>query len=202
MPLTNYGELKAAVADWLARADLADRVPDFIRLAEADLNGRLRLRAMETGAILTIDAAAVALPADLLAIRRLTIAGVALSYVTPHARAALFGGGRSGRPLVYTIEGGDLLAGPAPDGSYAADLAYVAAVPALAADGDTTAVLAANPDIYLYGALAHAAPFIGDDERVAVWRGAYEAALQRAVAADRQARVSGSPLVMRGGLAV
>ena len=92
--------------------------------------------------------------------------------------------------------------GPAPDGSYDGALVYVAAMAPLVADADSNAVLAAHPDLYLYGALAHAAPFIGDDEGVAVWRAQYEAALQRAISADRQARASGSPLVQHSGVVV
>ena len=200
MAITTYGDLKDAVADWLARADLAARVPDFVRLAEADLNGRLRLRVMETTQALTVAADTVALPAGYLAVRRLSLGSAALAYVTPFALAARHPG--SGRPLVYTVEGGNLRFGPAPDGNYEGTLVYVRALSPLSTDGETNAVLADHPDLYLYGALAHAAPFVGDDERAALWRGQYEAALQRAVAADRQAKAAGSPLVMRGGVAV
>ena len=35
MAITNYSELKSAIADWLDRTDLTDQIPDFITLAEA-----------------------------------------------------------------------------------------------------------------------------------------------------------------------
>ena len=38
MGLATYDDLKAAVADWLDREDLAGRTGDFITLAEARLN--------------------------------------------------------------------------------------------------------------------------------------------------------------------
>jgi hypothetical protein len=47
MALSTYTELKAAVASWLARADLTSTIPDFITLAEAKLNRTLRTRQME-----------------------------------------------------------------------------------------------------------------------------------------------------------
>ena len=34
MAISNYSELKAAIADWLNRSDLTDSIPDFIALAE------------------------------------------------------------------------------------------------------------------------------------------------------------------------
>jgi hypothetical protein len=37
MSISTYGELKAAVADWLNRTDLTARIPDFIQLAESDI---------------------------------------------------------------------------------------------------------------------------------------------------------------------
>ena len=47
MAIGNYGELAAAVAGWLARDDLAGRIPSFIALAEAAFNREFRVRAME-----------------------------------------------------------------------------------------------------------------------------------------------------------
>ena len=34
---SNYGELKASVAQWLDRTDLTDQIPDFIRMAETEI---------------------------------------------------------------------------------------------------------------------------------------------------------------------
>ena len=35
MAITTFSELKTAVANWLDRSDLTDRIPEFIALAEA-----------------------------------------------------------------------------------------------------------------------------------------------------------------------
>ena len=43
-----YNGLQASIAGWLTRSDLAALIPDFITLAEARLNERLRLAPMET----------------------------------------------------------------------------------------------------------------------------------------------------------
>ena len=42
MALTTYAELKASIADFLNRDDLTSVIPDFITLAEADMNRGLR----------------------------------------------------------------------------------------------------------------------------------------------------------------
>lgn len=41
MAITNFGELKVAVSDWMDRADLSGNAADFVTLAEARLNREL-----------------------------------------------------------------------------------------------------------------------------------------------------------------
>ena len=53
MALTSYAELQQAIADWLERADLVARIPDFIALFEAAANRRLRVRQQEATVSLT-----------------------------------------------------------------------------------------------------------------------------------------------------
>jgi len=48
MAISTYSELQTAVANWLDRDDLTDRIPEFIALAEARFNRVLRLRSMES----------------------------------------------------------------------------------------------------------------------------------------------------------
>ena len=47
MSITNYTELKTAVANFLARSDLTDRIPEFISLAEGRLSRELETRSQE-----------------------------------------------------------------------------------------------------------------------------------------------------------
>ena len=46
MSLTNYSDLKTSVANYLARTDLTDQIPDFIRLAEYRMRREVRIRQM------------------------------------------------------------------------------------------------------------------------------------------------------------
>jgi hypothetical protein len=48
MAISTYTELKSTIANWLNRSDLTSEISDdFIKLVEADLNAKLRIRQME-----------------------------------------------------------------------------------------------------------------------------------------------------------
>ncbi len=66
MALTTYTELKASIADWLNRTDLTTTIPDFISLAEAQIERTLRTRQMIVRANASFDSEYGAVPADFL----------------------------------------------------------------------------------------------------------------------------------------
>jgi len=49
--ISTYSELKTAVANFLARTDLDDQIPNFIQLAEARLSRELETRDQEKRAL-------------------------------------------------------------------------------------------------------------------------------------------------------
>ena len=61
-------------------------------------------------------------------------------------------------------------------------------------------MLTNNPDVYLYGCLLEAEPFLMNDERVQLWATAYERAVTDLQVQDNKDRHSGSELrVMNTG---
>ena len=54
MSISNYGELKTALANILKRDDLTSRIPEFIEMMEDRVNRTLRVRAMEASVTLNI----------------------------------------------------------------------------------------------------------------------------------------------------
>ena len=63
MALNTYTGLKSSIANWLNRSDLTTEISeDFVTLAEADFNSKLRIREMINAANLTVNAETVALP--------------------------------------------------------------------------------------------------------------------------------------------
>lgn len=198
-----YLGLKGAIASWLKRSDLTSSIPDLVDLAEARIARDLRLRAQVTFTTLTTVAGTeyVSLPTDFLEIENISLDGSVerpLTYETPEQLDARFplGSGQS-KPAVYTIIGDRLYLGPCPDSAYTVKFTYYARFTALSADADTNWLLTKHPSIYLFAALAEAAPFLMNDERTAMWEAKYQADKSALEVADDQSLRSGSALRVR-----
>jgi len=203
MPIQTYSDLQAAVADWLARADLSARLPDFVMLFETVANRRLRVRQQEATVTLAPVGGVTALPADYLAWRRVTWTGnIAreLEYVHPSYLHALFPTLPQGDPRYFTIEGGNLTLGPSDDTALSFD--YFQKIPPLAAlAGEVPPVaanwlLAAHPDLYLFGALAEAYAYAKDPDNMALWGGRRDAIFDEIERLDAKTRAPAALRVM------
>lgn len=198
MTFSSYDELKTAIAEWLARpgdATLTPFVGAFVTLAESRLNRRLRVRAMEATTTLTLAGALTALPTDFLELKGVRLAGggrTVLPYAPPMVLDAVEQRTPSGRPRLHTLCGESLRVAPAPDGPQDVELTYYRRLPALSASQPSNWLLAAAPDVYLYGSLLEAAPFLMSDERLPVWSAAFEAALRSLTDADATGRSGGA----------
>jgi hypothetical protein len=169
MALTTYAELRTAIADWLARSDLTSYIPDFITLAEAHFNRRLRVRQMETSTNLTPSSGSATLPSDYLAWRRVTWTGDVrneLEYVHPSYLQAAYPDTPSGTPRIFTIEGSTLKVRPVSTTGLEFD--YYEKIDALS--GTVNWLYTAHPDAYLFGSLAEAQGFNVDFEKLALWK--------------------------------
>ena len=204
MALTTYTELKASLANWLNRSDLTTEIgDDFIKLAEADFNSKLRVRSMIDQVSITISAETVALPTDFLQIRDFYIlAGqtkTPLVYATPASMDATSGTSTSGRPSSFTILGDTVRFSPKPDATYTAVMNYFKKFPALSSTVATNYILGSHPAIYLYGSLFHAANFLGgiNPQQVQTWQQMYATAMERLELNDREDEYNGSPLQVR-----
>jgi hypothetical protein len=191
---TSYTELLADIATWLNRDDLTAVIPSFLRLCESDLNNKLRLRSMLTTA--TVDASTGALPTDCLQVKSVGVSGYDdLGFCSPMeavAHANLYSGGL---PERWSIDGSTLVISPT-QASGNVTVRYYQRIPALTPAVTATAVLQASRGVYLYGCLAHSAPFLGDDARVGTWGALYQQAVDALQAADDLAEHPG-PLVIR-----
>ena len=78
----------------------------------------------------------------------------------------MYGSTTTGTPEIYTIIANEIQLGPIPDGVQTIEMLFYKKISALSATNTTEAMLTDNPDIYLYGALLEAEPFIMNDERV------------------------------------
>lgn len=190
MPLASYSDLQAEVASWLRRSDLSAEIPTFIALAEAQMNRRLRVRPMAALVSASWNAEYVPLPGDFLAEREVSVIDGTggkhrLAYLAPEPMDLAARAPSSGRPRFYGLYGGQLRLHPAPDQTYAAELVYLQAIPALSDGAPSNWLLTAHPDAYLYGALAQSAPYLKADERLSTWSSLFLGVLADIEAADR-----------------
>jgi len=183
MALNSYSALKDSVAAWLDAPELVTRIPDFIALAEAVINRRVDHRLMVGVVSLSVSNGRAMLPGDFTAVRAVSLSGRRQDFMTLDAYAA---GARQG----YTLAGGELLFAQAVSGT--ATLIYARQVPPLAENGENW-LLDAFPDVYLYGALSQAAPYLADNDRAATWAQLFEKALA-GINADGQAQSFGGTL--------
>ena len=205
MAISNYTELKTAVANWLDRDDLTDRIPEFIALAEARFNRVLRIRAMESKQTASTVAGQqnLALPARFVQMRNVQINTspvTPMQYVTPEIFDRLYGGSSSGTPKFYTVIANELQLGPKPDSVQTIEMLFYETFPVLSDAAPTNWVITNAPDVYLYGALLEAEPFIMNDARVQLWATAFRQSIADIQEQDNKDRHSGSALrVMNTG---
>ena len=208
MAISTYTELKASIANWLNRSDLTSEISDdFIKLVEADLNAKLRIRQMEQIDTVTINAETVTVPTGFISVRSFYILSNGtkyhLNYITPASLITIKGGSTTGLPRTYTIESDNGVEqfrfAPAPDSTYTGYLQYYKAFSPLTSVNQTNYILASHPAVYLYGTLFHAANFIGgiDPGQIQNWVGMYQTALERLEGNDQQDSFGGSPVIQR-----
>lgn len=183
MAITTYTELLTAAANWLSRSDLTSRIPEFVTLAQAQINRDIRANAMETkNASISIDAEYEDVPTDFLQARDFYVTSYspryALQYLPGDAMTNLYSS--SGRIKFYSVAGRQFRFGPSPDGTYTATLNYYAKPATLATTTqETNSLFPANVDLYLYATLMQASAFIQNDPRVPLWKAAYDEAVAK-----------------------
>ena len=180
--ITDYTTLQAAVIEYLGRdqdTTIIARVPTFIQLFEAKMNRSLFVRQMEQRSSATIDAGVddaefVLLPSDFQSMRRVRISSVTGKPLLEFRSGVQMDESRfqksnvTGQPQYFTIFGEEMEIAPTPDTSYTIEMIYRKNIPALSSNSSNW-LLTLAPDIYLYGALLEASPYMKEDGRIQVW---------------------------------
>jgi hypothetical protein len=202
MPLDNYTNLKAEIANYLDRPDLSSEIDMFIDLAEVKHKRTVRIRELVKRAQASTSTGTryLALPTGFLEMRTMRLIAPVermLRFVNEHEMNRLISSA-SGVPEYFTVHE-EIEFERASDSVYTAEMIYYAAVDPLSDDSEaelTNAILTNHPDLYLYGALVEAEPFIDNDERVAMWKTKYDEVHEQIRDLERRRRVVG-PLVSR-----
>ena len=165
MSLATYTDLQAAVAAYMARADLAANTPDFITQSEAIMNRVVRTPQMEASATASISTNYVTLPADFLEWISAQWVGTRtadLRFVEADAEEWRFRYRAGLDPTMFTVLANSLFIRPAAPGYVV--LYYYQKIPTLVTNG-TNWMMTNHPDIYLSLSLFFANVFVLNDQR-------------------------------------
>ena len=171
MAITNYGELQAAINNWSERNESADRLKEFIALAESRLNrllGAVELAAALTGApgSRTISLASLGLERPIAL--WVTVFGTE-HPVQLQAQATFPYTDISSQPEMAAVDGADLVFNRPLDQSYPFRLRYRQRF-ALSDVATTNWLLENNPDLYLAASMMWGAGYREDTAMGATWK--------------------------------
>ena len=201
MAFTSYSDLKTTIANYLARGDLTDQIPDFITLAESRLARELRTRKMLVVARTNTVAGeeTIGLPSDFLEMRDVhlrTTPASPVTYLSPNSFYAIARTTDSGKPLNYTILSSEMQFAPIPDTAYSVQMLYYYKPPVLSNANSSNVFLANYPDALLYAALGEAEPYLMNDARLQTWGALYDRSISTINIADQSSEYGGQPMSM------
>lgn len=200
MAISNYTQLKSAVGDFLNRSDLESVIPTFVALAEAQINRDLRHWRMENrvDGQQSVGDKFMQFPADWLETIRFQVSTTTGLRTLDLLSVAAISDRRQkasnspGIPQYYSHVRGEFELYPTPSEDTDFELLYFQRIESLSDSVTTNWLLDYAPDVYLYGSLMHSAPYLKEDERVAVWAQMYSAAVQNLNAESERVKNSGS----------
>ncbi len=211
MALNNYSNLKAAVQDWSHRNDVANKMDDFILIAEQEMYNNsvepLIVREQELRA--TADTGTtdrfLALPDGFNSMRRLLIDDkstdaqqLELTYYSPEVLPV---SSTAGMPCAFTVTS-QIVFDRVPDAVYNVEMQYFGTPTALSAANPTNDILTNYPTIYLSGCLWALFRWAQDQESAASAYGDFIRAIQGANNADDQGRYGPAPFMRIEGTVV
>jgi hypothetical protein len=196
---TSYTTLQSTIADYLARTDLTDQIPEFIRLAEDRLRRDLRTRQMlkVATAVATTGDSTVSLPSDFLAMKDLHIQGNPVKTIEFLSTSNFFrnaGTSYKGAPNYYTLLGSEFQFAPVPDSDYTLQMVYFYQPDYLSDTNPSNLWLAYTPDLLLYASLGEAEPYLMNDERLQTWASMYDRGLNAVIKSDDDSEYPAQPL--------
>lgn len=208
--MTDYATLQADVVDWLARDDLATKAPSFIRLAEAEINRRVRTQDQERNATLVLEegnAWAADLPSGWLGFRSIVsdLPNPSVVYVPPdafhemsRAQSDAFGS-LGGGPLSYTVEAMSIkgVAGPGAGDPITLSTVYWTRYAPLLGAAATNWLLTNHYDIYLNACLMQAWDYVDETELVARYSARLDKGIGQLEEQERMAYNPAGPKVRR-----
>lgn len=178
MSLQTHADLQNQVKSFLHRASLldavgSDNVPDLIRLGELWIFRKVRAPEMEATLSGQIDGSAglMSVPSDYAALKHARISNTPSRPLKMRPTRWILERyplrSADGVPQFIGRDGSSFIFGPFPSSSYTVAGVYYAKPTTIASSAN--AVFLANPDVYLYAALAEAEAYVKNDKRIMLW---------------------------------
>ena len=203
-----YSGLIASVADWLHRTDLTGVLPDLVKLVEETANygdEELDIPPLRTSdqeiqwtsasslpATCTAGSNYITLPSDYVEMRQLYVidsagikqelkrSGVSPLFVSDRANVQRL-------PQWFFESAGQIYLIPQPDIAYNLHGIYYRTIPGLQA-ASTNWLMTSHPRVYLFGTCMYAGPWLGADNRVALWAKGFRGAINALNTSDKRKR--------------
>lgn len=197
MSVATYAELKTAIENWVDDSSITSQLGDFISLAESTLkhDKKTRFLAGEIRATASTVAGSqyLAVPTGFQRIKRMHIVADPQKNITVVSRSELNNHYTSstGTPSYVAIVGDEFEFNRIPDSVYTIEIVSDKFT-ALSDSNTTNEIFPSYVDLYLYGALIHAALFVKDTDLYNMANAEYSKAIVNAKNADSSARYAGS----------
>jgi hypothetical protein len=185
--ITSYSTLLTEVASWLARSDLTAAIPGFVQNFEEDflMDSENWAPWMENSLSVTLSNNVAAVPTSP---QYLGLKTAYFSGYTPLKRVTLEqlysryprGGGSSGVACFIARNGSNFEFGPETQSGTLLGTYYgkPTVLRSFASDAAAHFLIVNAPQLCLYGSLLQAEPFLKNDERVMLWKAAYDLQVQ------------------------
>ena len=197
-PIGEWATLVETIRSWTNRDDFTNlQITEFIAMFEARINRVLRHPEMEEIVSATLTSGNNDLPDDFLAMRAIYRDTQELKAMTPAAMIREYGTG-SGIAVAYTIIGSQprkIRLGPQPSADTPITMVYYQKLVGVNEENADNWLLNEHPDLYLYGTLLAAEAYLANDERLPIWKRAYDEALAELDRSAQVDRFGGAPLV-------
>lgn len=193
MAITNYSELKTAIADFLNREDMTSIIPTFIALAEAQIARDLRHWKQEKRVTTAVDERYENLPNDWLQLKMLALStGEMINSISSAEMADRRAQSEAaGTPRFVRMTADQIELYPTPSEATDITMLYYARIPALNDTDTSNWLLNDAPDVLLYGSLIHSAPYLSDDNRATVWASLYKSGIDKLNEENEKGMITG-----------
>lgn len=206
MAISNLGELKAQVADWLNRDDLTTQIPDFILLGTNRINTDFRSRVIsnEEDISITYPSENQVNPINTnveYEVVTFSVDGNIIPHVTyetylKERKESTYANGcwtYLEGDIYYSgfVEAGGTPPAPGGDAVELRWLGYAVAEWDFNDDTSGNLLFMENPQVFLFAALVEASVFLRDDAALQVYQVRYEELMDKIAKSNRRRKVSG-----------